>query len=317
MPRRRRDWELPERAVTDEGIYLSRRRFLKTVGVGGLLAGGVALGGRSWLEATWAEDLPPLAKLTASKNPAYADAGRAITEEPWPLRYNNFYEFTTAKDKVWRLAKDFKLDPYGLAVEGLVERPGTLSLEQVEALGLEERVYRFRCVEAWAMTVPWIGVPLRKLLEHVGVKSEAKYVAFISFKDPKQAPGQRKNDYPWPYFEALRLDEALNDLTLVTTGIYGKRLPPQSGAPLRIVTPWKYGYKSPKSVVRMVLTKSRPPTFWNQAQQNEYSWLSNVEPEVPHPRWSQATERILGKEGRRKTVIYNGYGDQVASLYKT
>jgi methionine sulfoxide reductase catalytic subunit len=315
MARRRPDWELPERDLTDESVYVSRRRFIKAVGLGGLAAGGLALGGRSLQEAAWAQDMPVLPKLTATLNTAYADAGRPVSKERLVSRYNNFYEFTTKKENVWKLAKNFRLDPYELKVEGLVERPGSLSIEQIEKLGIEERIYRFRCVEAWAMTVPWIGVPLRKLLEHVGVKKEAKYVSFISFLDKKQAPGQRKNDYTWPYFEALRLDEALNDLTMVVTGIYGKRLPPQSGAPLRIVTPWKYGYKSPKSVVLMKLTKERPPTFWNQAVQKEYSWLSNVEPEIAHPRWSQKTERILGSNTRRPSVRFNGYGDQVASLY--
>ncbi|MCA8920835.1 MAG: protein-methionine-sulfoxide reductase catalytic subunit MsrP [Planctomycetes bacterium] len=311
MPRK--PWTLPDREITDEAHYLDRRRFLKALGVGGLAAGGLAGLGRGVFERAQASD--PLPELGAARNPAFADAGRPLTDADLALRYNNFYEFTTTKEAVWKEAKDFRLDPYGLEVKGLVERPGTLSLEQVEALGLEERVYRFRCVEAWAMTVPWTGVPLKALLEKVGVKPEARYVWFHSFLDPKQAPGQRKDDYPWPYYEALRLDEAMHELTLVVTGVYGRRLPPQSGAPLRIVVPWKYGYKSPKSVVSMELAAEQPPTFWNDAVPAEYSWLSNVDPTVPHPRWSQAVERLLGDETERATLAYNGYGDQVAKLY--
>ncbi|RMG16611.1 MAG: protein-methionine-sulfoxide reductase catalytic subunit MsrP [Planctomycetota bacterium] len=317
MANRRRPWDRGAGPLTDAEVYFSRRRFVKALGLGGLAAGGLAWGGRRLVEVAVAEEAAKTPPLKAPRNPAYADAGRPLTGAEHALRYNNFYEFSTSKERVWRLAKDFCLDPYSLEVAGLVERPGVLSLEQVEALGLEERVYRFRCVEAWAMTVPWIGVPLRKLLEHVGVRSEARYVAFTSFLDPKQAPGQREGShYPWPYFEALRLDEAAHDLTLVATGVYGRRLPPQSGAPLRIVVPWKYGYKSPKSVVKMTFTKKRPPTFWNQLQPDEYSWLSNVNPEVPHPRWSQKTERVLGTGARRPTLPYNGYGEQVARLYR-
>jgi sulfoxide reductase catalytic subunit YedY len=315
-PRRRRPWELPESALTDEQVYLNRRRFLQALGAGGLAATGLALGGRALLDRAEAQDevVPPA--LAAPRAAAWADPGRPLTPEPLPWRYNNFYEFTTDKERVWQLARGFRLDPYSLEVGGLVERPGTLSLEQVEALGLEERVYRFRCVEAWAMTVPWTGVPLRKLLERVGVKPEAKYVAFTSFLDPKQAPGQaRPGEYRWPYYEALRLDEAMNDLTLVVTGCYGRRLRPQQGAPLRLVVPWKYGYKGAKSVVELRLTAQKPRCFWNDLYPQEYSWLSNVDPAVPHPRWSQATERVLGSGDRVPTVQYNGYGEQVASLY--
>lgn len=317
MARRKPDWELPESALTDETAYLSRRRFLKALGLGGLAATGLAYGGRALIDAAEAQDLPPLEPLSAELKPSFADAGRALSEEKIATRYNNFYEFTTAKERVWYLARDFKLEPYTLELDGLVERPGKLSLEQIEELGLEERIYRFRCVEAWAMTVPWLGVPLAKLLEHVGVKSEAKYVAFKSFLDPKQAPGQRDRGtgYTWPYYEALRIDEAKNALPLLATGIYGKRLPPQMGTPLRMVVPWKYGYKGAKSVVKITLSEERPPCFWHDLQPAEYSWLSNVDPTVPHPRWSQETERLLGVSERIKTLPYNGYGDEVAGLY--
>jgi sulfoxide reductase catalytic subunit YedY len=304
--------------LTDEAVYLSRRRFLRAMGLGGLTAGGLALGGRGLLEHVRAQDVPPPEPLLAApRSPAFADAGRPLTPEPLPYRYNNFYEFTTDKERVWQLARGFELDPYSLEVDGLVERPGAIPLETIEGLGLEERVYRFRCVEAWAMTVPWVGVPLRKLLEHVGVKPAARYVSFTSFHDPRQAPGQNDRQYEWPYYEALRLDEALHDLTLVATGIYGRRLPPQCGAPLRLVVPWKYGYKGAKSVVRLSLTSARPRTFWNDLYPDEYSWESNVDPAVPHPRWSQATERLLGSGDRVPTQPFNGYGEQVARLYAT
>lgn len=304
--------------VTDESVYLSRRRFLRAMGLGGLTAGGLALGGRGLLEHVRAQDVPPpQPALEAPRSPAFSDAGRALTPEPLPYRYNNFYEFTTDKERVWQLARGFKLDPYSLEVDGLVERPGAIPLETIEGLGLEERVYRFRCVEAWAMTVPWVGVPLRRLLERVGVKPEARYVSFTSFHDPRQAPGQNDEQYEWPYYEALRLDEAMHDLTLVATGIYGRRLPPQCGAPLRLVVPWKYGYKGAKSVVRLTLTSARPRTFWNDLYPEEYSWESNVDPAVPHPRWSQATERLLGPGDRVPTQPFNGYGEQVARLYAT
>ena len=312
----RRTWR--EAPLTDEQTWHDRRRFLQALGLGGLAAGGLALGGRALLEPLLAQEPPPPPPaLPAAKNAAFADAGRAITEEELPTRYNNFYEFGQEKEKVWQLARDFRLDPYSLEVGGLVERPGALALEQIERLGLEERVYRFRCVEAWAAVLPWTGVPLRKVLELVGVKPEARYVAFSSFLDPKQAPGQRGegSGFKWPYYEALRLDEALHDLTLVATGMYGKRLPPQCGAPLRVVVPWKYGFKGPKSVVKLTLTAERPPTFWNDAYPQEYSWLSNVDPSVPHPRWSQATERLLGSGEQVPTLPLNGYAEQVAKLY--
>lgn len=311
---RRRGWR--EERATDEQAWIGRRRFLAALGLGGLSAAGLGLGGRALVEPLLAgEPPPPPPPLPARRDERFADAGRAITPEELATRTNNFYEFTTSKEKVWELARGFRLDPYSLKVGGLVERPGAIGLEQVEALGLEERVYRFRCVEAWAAVIPWTGVPLRALLEKVGVKPEAKYVAFTSFLDPAQAPGQRDPHWRWPYYEALRLDEAMHELTLVATGMYGKRLPPQSGAPLRLVVPWKYGFKGAKSVVELTLTAERPPTFWNDAYPEEYGWSSNVDPAVPHPRWSQATERLLGSGDEVPTLPFNGYGEQVAGLY--
>ena len=232
------------------------------------------------------------------------------------LSYNNFTEFSPNKDDVRTLARDWRIDPYGLVIDGLVERPGTIGLERVEALGLEERIYRFRCVEAWSMTVPWGGVPLAALLRHVGVKSNATHVAFSSVHDPAHMPGQRNPYFTWPYYEGLTIAEAMNELAFVATGLYGKRLSPQNGAPLRIVLPWKYGFKGPKSVVRMTLTDHQPKTFWNDMAADEYDFFGNVDPTVPHSRWTQASEKVLSSGDQIPTLPYNGYGAQVASLYR-
>lgn len=308
---------LPEAAATPESVHSDRRRFLLALGLGAPSSAALALGARrgwnSWLE----RGLPTPEPLSATPAEDYADAGRPLTPERLATRYNNFYEFTTDKRRVFHLARDFKLDPYTLRIDGLVDRPAHFTLEDIESLGLEERTYRFRCVETWAMTVPWIGVPLSKVLALAAPSSKARYLALTSFHDPAQAPGQRAATYPFPYYEALRIDEAMNDLAFVATGLYGKRLTPQNGAPLRVVLPWKYGYKGPKSVVHITLTKKRPPTFWNDLQPGEYPWLSNVDPGTPHPRWSQATERLLGSGDRIPTEPYNGYGAQVARLYGT
>ncbi len=312
---RRPDWALPERAATDEAAHATRRRFLRALGLGGLSAAGLALGGRELERAVASRGLPVQPPLPAPRNGAVPRAGRPPTAERHALRYNNFYEFGEDKRSVWRVARDFVLDPYSLVIDGLVRRPGAVPLETVEALGLEERVYRFRCVEAWAMTLPWTGVPLADVLALAEPEDGARYVALQSFHDPAQAPAQREGRWPFPYHEALRLDEALHPLAFVATGLYGKRLAPQSGAPLRVVLPWKYGYKGPKSVVRLTLTAERPRTFWNDLQPDEYSWLSNVDPHQPHPRWAQTHERLVGSGDRVPTAPYNGYAAQVAGLY--
>lgn len=307
---RRPSWYLPESAATPESVHMNRRTFLAGLGLGGLALMGQRLG------TAHAAETGPGSPLEAAQNPAYADAGRPVTDEKLVTTYNNFYEFGFGKADPANYAKDFTLDPYTLEIGGLVDKPMKLDLDQIEQLGLEERVYRFRCVEAWAMTVPWIGVPLRKLIELAQPRAEAKYVRFVSFYDPDVAFGQQHTGYAWPYHEGLRMDEAMNELTLVTTGLYGKRLLPQSGTPLRIVVPWKYGYKGPKSVVKMEFVAEQPRTFWNTANSDEYKFYSNVDPEVPHPRWSQAKERYLGEAVKsHDTQWYNGYGEQVAHLY--
>jgi sulfoxide reductase catalytic subunit YedY len=250
---------------------------------------------------------------TAEFNPAWK-----LTDEKVAGNYINFYEFSLQKDKVAQLTGKFITSPWPIEVTGLCEKPMTIdAAELVDAMPMEERVYRFRCVEAWAMIVPWTGFPLSKLIERAKPKPEAKFIRFETANKPDQMPGMRAmRNYPWPYFEGLRMDEAMNPLTLVATGIYGKPLPKQHGAPVRIVVPWKYGYKSIKSIVKVEFVDKQPKTFWEALQPEEYPFESNVNPAVPHPRWSQATERMIDTGDRVRTKPYNGYAEQVAKLYK-
>lgn len=322
-----KSWQLSERQATPESVFVNRRQILRSLGLGSL---GLSLG----LPAAAAAEVkaddslarrirPAVGTLHADKfptrrNPKYtAGEDRGITPESVSSSHNNFYEMTTAKDKVWELAQDYKVSSWQVKVGGLVEKPMTLDLDDIfTRFPLEERVYRFRCVERWAMQVPWVGFPLSRLIEAMKPLSKAKYIQFTSLMDPKGLPGQRKYGwYPWPYFEALRMDEAMNELSFVAVGSYGHALPMQHGAPWRLLTPWKYGYKSPKSLVAIELTDSRPGTFWNDAQPDEYGFYSNVEPHKPHPRWSQRWETDIGTQENRESLLYNGYGDQVASLY--
>jgi sulfoxide reductase catalytic subunit YedY len=306
--------------VTPEQVYLKRRKIIAGIGLG-----VVGLGAAAWDIYRRMHPTPkatvPVVPPTADPgykpqiNAIFATAPRPLSLEQDVLTYNNFYEFSTKKELVSELAQGWKIDPYGLQIDGLVDRPGTLSLEQVEKLGLEERIDRFRCVEAWAMTVPWSGVSMAALMRHVGVKSTATHVAFHSVLDPDNMPGQKNDYFTWPYYEGLRIDEAANVLTFIATGLYGKRLSPQNGSPLRVVLPWKYGYKGPKSVVRMTFLDHQPKTFWNDSAPTEYDFFANVDPTTPHPRWSQATERLLGSGDRVETLPYNGYGEYVAALY--
>jgi sulfoxide reductase catalytic subunit YedY len=251
------------------------------------------------------------------RNPEFNPAKTRISEEEYAEGYNNFYEFSTSKTRVKRLTGKFKISPWTVEIGGLVDKPMKLSVDEiVGSMPLEERVYRFRCVEAWSMVVPWTGFPLSKLLEKVGPKSDAKFVKFTSFFRPDEAPGFTElANYPWPYTEGLRMDEAMNPLTLVTTGLYGKPLQKQNGAPIRMVVPWKYGYKSIKSIVKIELVRTQPKTLWETLAPDEYPFESNVNPKVPHPRWSQATERVVDTGNRANTQLYNGYGDYVAKLY--
>ena len=317
-------WRDPGRGVTPEDVYWNRRRFLKATGT--VLAGAAvgAYGIRGRLGAQTRPDGPldtipetPTADLyPGMRNPDWA-VDRPLTDRMVAATHNNFYEFMTDKGRVWEYTGDFEARPWTVEIMGEVENPGVYDLADLEReIGLEERVYRLRCVEAWAMTVPWTGFPLHKLLAKAQPLSSGRYVRFVSFDRPEQAIGQVAQPwYPWPYYEALRMDEALHELTMVVTGIFGEPLPKQHGAPVRIIVPWKYGYKSPKSVVRIAVTRAEPPIFWNDVQGDEYRFYSNVNPEVPHPRWSQAEEELIGEDRTVPTQLLNGYAEWTADLY--
>ncbi len=316
-------WFLPERLATPESVHASRRRFLAGLGTGllGLAAAPLAGCRDEELERFAAPPgpafPPPRPGYPARPNPAFGARGLAVTPPHVATTHNNFYEFSTDQERVHRLVGRFRIEPWTVEITGLVARPGRYTVEDLEALvPLEERVYRFRCVEAWAMVLPWTGLPLAALCRKLGVRGEARYLRFTSFHAPDQAPGfTQLGHYPWPYFETLRIDEALNELSLLATGLYGKPLPKQNGAPVRLVVPWKYGLKNIKSIVRIEFRATRSGSFWHSLQPSEYSWLSNVDPAVPHPRWSQARERDLATGETRPTLPFNGYGRYVASLY--
>ena len=296
--------------VTPERLYLSRRELM----VGAALA---VIGLDAGRDASAAA--PAGAPLKATPNPTYRVAD-APTKIEAATTYNNFYEFGTNKEDPARLAGSLKPRPWHVQVDGLCAKPKTFDIEEVLKLApLEERIYALRCVEAWSMVIPWIGYPLAALLKQVEPRPGAKYVEFTTLKDPEQFPGQKSGVFggslDWPYTEGLRVDEALHPLTLLTVGMYGQVLPNQNGAPVRIVIPWKYGFKSAKSIVRIRLTDAEPKTAWNKAAPQEYGFYSNVNPTVDHPRWSQATERRISEFRRRQTLMFNGYADQVASLY--
>ncbi len=329
-----RPWEIPERLATPEPLFLNRRQVVASLGMGAMsLAlpwsagcaaqdGPPAEGGdgapapeRGKLEAALADRFAGL--FPARKNAGYDLGGRPLTAEDTAATYNNFYEFTTDKEGVWQLARRYPLaGEWTIEVGGLVGKPLTLGLDDLFKIApFEERLYRFRCVERWAMQVPWTGYPLRALIDRAEPLGSARYVRFVSIEDRERLPGQREQPwYPWPYFEGLRLNEARHDLAFVVLGSYGHALPMQHGAPVRLAIPWKYGYKGPKSIVRIELTAREPRTFWNQLQPREYGFYSNIDPGKPHPRWSQAEETDIGTGEKRPTLLYNGY-DQVAGLY--
>ena len=305
----RPDWHIPESSITPINEYHNRRSFVKQLGLG---AGVAGMSLANTLEAAAAPKLYP-AKRNAKYSPKVV-----LTNKAWATGYNNFYEFTTSKEHVRFLVDKFKTNPWEVEVSGLCGKPFKFdALVMAKKLGLEERVYRFRCVEAWSMIVPWTGYTLSKLLKQAEPKASAKYVKFYTAMKPAEMPGlARLPQYPWPYTEGLRLDEAMHDLTFMATGIFGEPLPKQNGAPLRLVVPWKYGYKSIKSIVKIEFTNRQPKTLWNALAPREYPFESNVDPGVPHPRWSQASERLIGPNPVRvKTNKYNGY-PQVAGLYK-
>jgi sulfoxide reductase catalytic subunit YedY len=334
--RGKRGWELDERLVTPEPVYFQRRRFLRDAGLAGVGALMLACAGendagerddkqgkkpskrpglRGQAAIDEAQRLHP-GVYPAPRNETFK-LDRPLTDPEVAARYNNFYEFKNDKEKLVVYAQELTLRPWTVEVTGLVEKPRTIDVDELlRKLPVEERLYRHRCVERWAMAVPWIGIPMRSFIEMARPLSSARHVRFVTFNRPDEAIGIREDTwYPWPYYEGLRMDEATNELTLLTTGIYGKPLPPQHGAPIRIVTPWKYGYKSIKSIVRVEFVKKQPPTFWNTLQPKEYGFLSNVNPEQPHPRWSQKIETMLGTNEERRTQLYNGYAEWVADLY--
>ena len=317
--------EIPSSEITPEHIYRSRRQFMKGAAAlagGALLAScapGVEEAAVEGSTAVSPTSAPAATAATAAEAVASATAdelGDPLNSFEQITNYNNYYEFTTDKEGVAKLATDFPTSPWQVEVGGMVNNPQTFDMDDLRAFEQEERIYRLRCVEAWSMVIPWMGFPLSKLLEAVEPTADAKYVRFETVLDPDNMPGQQSAWFEWPYVEGLRLDEAMHDLTLMATGLYGKELLPQNGAPIRLVVPWKYGFKSIKSIVRIDLVDEMPTSLWMDSAPREYGFYANVNPEVNHPRWSQATERRIGELGRRETIMFNGYAEQVASLYE-
>ena len=299
--------------ITSKADYLSRRDFLKQMGI---VTAGVAL------LAACGTDLPDEtsaspADLQSAPAQDNATLSEELTDYEGVINYNNYYEFTTDKEGVAPLSKDFKTNPWTVEVTGMVNNPKTYGIEDLlSGFTQEERIYRLRCVEAWSMVIPWNGFTLASLLKEVEPTSAAKYVRFETLLDESQMPGTKNKLYPWPYQEGLRLDEAMNNLTLLATGLYGESLPGQNGAPIRLVVPWKYGFKSIKSIVKIELTDKQPETMWETIAPNEYGFYANVNPDVDHPRWSQSSERRIGEFQRRETLMFNGYAEEVAYLYE-
>jgi sulfoxide reductase catalytic subunit YedY len=313
--------------ITDEKTYLNRRNFIR----GGILAGTTIATGLGY---RYLNPPPPKEVKTATIGNIVKTVDEKLADEPTSFQditnYNNFYEFSTSKTAVAEKAQNFVTKPWTVSVDGLVQKPKVFGLEELLEIEQEERIYRFRCVEGWSMVIPWVGFPIKKLLDKVEPLGNAKYVAFQTFYEGENPKGKDVNlpkggnemqssffaGISFPYVEGLRLDEALHPLAILATGLYGKVMPNQNGAPIRLIVPWKYGFKSIKSIVRITLTEKQPPTTWNISAPNEYGFYSNVNPEVDHPRWSQSSERRIGELGRRKTLMFNGYADEVAKLYE-
>lgn len=304
----RKGWEIPERLATPEHIFLDRRA---------LMSGAAALGAGALLPSmAFAQGRDPSASLyPAPRNELYK-LDRELTPESVTSRYNNFFEFGSTKF-IADAAQKLPVRPWTVKIDGLVEKPRDVDIDTLfKAMKLEERLYRLRCVEGWSMTIPWTGFPMKNLVDFARPLSGAKYVRMETFMDPKIAPGQRQSWYPWPFVDGCTIEEAANDLSFMVTGAYGKPAANQFGAPLRIHQPWKYGFKAVKSIVRISFVAERPKGFWEALQPAEYGFWANVNPEVSHPRWSQATEEVLGTRERVPTLLFNGYGDFVADLYK-
>jgi len=306
----KRSSDIPSSEITPKHLYFNRRTFL--AGAGALL-GTAAAGGALNRLLTPAEVALPGTKLD------YGKSQFSTSEKQTPFNdithYNNYYEFSTDKYEPAKLAENFNAWPWTIKVEGLANKPKTFDIDALRKMQLEERIYRLRCVEGWSMVIPWIGFPLSSLLNQVQPNPKAKFVEFTSLYDPKRFPGQQRGVLEWPYVEGLRMDEAMHPLTLLVVGLYGETLPNQDGAPIRLVVPWKYGFKGIKAIVKIKLVDYQPTSTWTKAAPNEYGFYSNVNPNVDHPRWSQAKERRIGEFTKRPTLMFNGYGDQVASLY--
>jgi methionine sulfoxide reductase catalytic subunit len=301
--------EIPSSEITDKKLYVNRRTFLASAG-----AAGVALAAGFGARRLFTPEI----QANAGTKLPFKPSGFSTSEKQTPLNdvthYNNYYEFGTGKEDPAQEAKDFKTRPWTVKVEGACNKPQTFDIDTLLKIPLEERIYRMRCVEGWSMVIPWIGFPLSALLNQVEPTSKAKFVEFTTLEDPKQMPGERRSVLDWPYVEGLRLDEAMHPLAILAVGLYGEVLPNQNGAPVRLVVPWKYGFKGIKAIVKIRLVEKQPTSAWTKAASNEYGFYSNVNPNVDHPRWSQATERRIGEFFKRKTLMFNGY-DQVASLY--
>jgi sulfoxide reductase catalytic subunit YedY len=300
--------------ITPESVYLSRRSFMRA----GLIAGTTLATGLAYRFF----NVPPPRETETAAIEEVKPAENILPAEDKPnsfkeiTNYNNFYEFSTSKSAVAEYAKDFVTRPWTIEVGGLVHKPKTFGIEELLKFEQQERIYRFRCVEGWSMVIPWVGFPLKSLLDSVEPLGQARYAAFETYYDKQQMPYAGYAGIDFPYVEGLRLDEARHPLTILATGLYGRQMPNQNGAPIRLVVPWKYGFKSIKSIVKITLTENEPPSTWNLAIPNEYGFYSNVNPNVSHPRWSQATEQRIGELSRRKTLIFNGYADEVAGLYE-
>ncbi len=312
MEKSLRHIEIPSSEITLESAYLSRRDFLKAMGIVSAAS----------LLAACAPQVIGTPTTTGTNQPSLPTATGLVDELGEPTNtfeqitnYNNYYEFSFDKEAVARLSANFKTTPWAVEVGGLVHNPQTFSIEELLKFEQKERIYRMRCVEAWSMVIPWVGFELNELLKAVEPMTSAKYVRFVTVQDEEHMPGLRAPGYPWPYNEGLRLDEAMHRLTILATGLYGESLPNQNGAPIRLVVPWKYGFKSIKSIIRIELTDEEPATLWSTVAPNEYGFYANVNPEVDHPRWSQASERRIGELSRRPTLMFNGYAEEVASLY--
>ena len=306
-------WELPESAATDESVFLERRQLCQAIAAGPILLGSTA-GGAATAWAAAAVD--PTADLyPVKRNERYTIAPRKLTEEKYSITYNNFYEFGSHK-RIANAAQKLKIRPWTVTFDGLVEKQMAVDFDTlIRHMPLEERLYRFRCVEAWSMAIPWSGFPMKALVDFAKPLSGAKYVVMETAQQKENMPGLKQFWYPWPYTDGLTIEEATHELAFIATGMYGKPIPRQNGAPLRLAVPWKYGFKNIKSLVRFTFTDKQPVGYWEKIQGKEYGFWANVNPKVDHPRWTQSSERVLGSEKRVPTLLYNGYAEEVAGLY--